>query len=69
MSYREHELEQAYDRLEDQYWELIDYLKACAPATLEAFKRRADRKEIDTYFDKTKETFVSGHDIDSDNPY
>lgn len=40
MSYREHELEQAYDRLEDQYWELIDFLKNHAPATLEAFKRR-----------------------------
>ena len=40
MSYREHELEQAYDKLEDQYWELIDYLKEHASATLEAFKRR-----------------------------
>lgn len=40
MSYREHELEQAYDRLEDQYWELIDYLKQHAPATLQAFKMR-----------------------------
>lgn len=40
MSYREHELEQAYDQLEDQYWELIDWLKEHAPASLEAFKRR-----------------------------
>lgn len=40
MSYREHELEQAYDQLEDQYWELIDYLKEHAPVTLESFKRR-----------------------------
>lgn len=44
MSYREHELEQAYDSLEDQYWELIDYLKEHAPATLEAFKRREQQK-------------------------
>jgi hypothetical protein len=40
MSYYEAELEQAYDKLEDQYWELINYLKQHAPATLEAFKRR-----------------------------
>lgn len=40
MSYREHELEQAYDKLEDQYWELIDYLKQHSPATLRAFKMR-----------------------------
>lgn len=40
MSYKSNELEQAYDRLEDQYWELIDYLKEHAPATLEAFTRR-----------------------------
>lgn len=40
MSYREHELEQAYDKLEDQYWELIEWLKEHAPASLEAFKRR-----------------------------
>lgn len=46
MSYREHELEQAYDSLEDQYWELIDYLKEHAPATLEAFKRR-EQQELD----------------------
>jgi hypothetical protein len=40
MSYREHELEQAYDKLEDQYWELIEWLKEHAPASLDAFKRR-----------------------------
>jgi hypothetical protein len=40
MSYKSNELEQAYDQLEDQYWELIDYLKEHAPATLEAFKNR-----------------------------
>jgi hypothetical protein len=40
MSYKSNELEQAYDRLEDQYWELIEYLKQHSPATLEAFKRR-----------------------------
>jgi hypothetical protein len=44
MSYREHELEQAYDKLEDQYWELIEYLKEHAPATLEAFKRREQQE-------------------------
>jgi hypothetical protein len=40
MSYREHELEQAYDKLEDQYWELVEWLKEHAPASLDAFKRR-----------------------------
>lgn len=40
MSYREYELEQAYDKLEDQYWELIEWLKEHAPASLESFKRR-----------------------------
>jgi hypothetical protein len=40
MSYKSNELEQAYDRLEDQYWELIEYLKQHSPATLESFKRR-----------------------------
>jgi hypothetical protein len=40
MSYKSNELEQAYDKLEDQYWELIEYLKEHAPATLESFKRR-----------------------------
>ena len=40
MTYKEIELEQAYDSLEDQYWELIEWLKEHAPMTLEAFKRR-----------------------------
>jgi hypothetical protein len=40
MSYREHELEDAYDRLEDQYWELVEWLKIHAPATLQSFKMR-----------------------------
>jgi hypothetical protein len=40
MSYKSNELEQAYDKLEDQYWELIEYLKEHAPATLESFRRR-----------------------------
>lgn len=44
MSYREHELEQAYDRLEDNYWELVDWLKLHAPLTLNAFKHR-DKSE------------------------
>lgn len=45
MSYKSVELEQAYDRLEDQYWELIDYLKLKAPATLQAFKMRHQQVE------------------------
>ena len=45
MSYKSVELEQAYDKLEDQYWELIDYLKAHAPATLQAFKVREQHVE------------------------
>jgi hypothetical protein len=40
MSYKSNELEQAYDRLEDQYWELIEYLKQHSPVTLQAFKMR-----------------------------
>jgi hypothetical protein len=47
MSYYEVELEQAYDKLEDQYWELINYLKVHAPATLEAFKRRPIKENED----------------------
>lgn len=45
MSYREHELEQAYDRLEDQYWELVEWLKIHAPLTLNAFKNRSKTDE------------------------
>lgn len=40
MTYYEIELEQAYDKLEDQYWELIEFLKQNAPLTLQAFKNR-----------------------------
>ena len=40
MTYREIELEQAYDSLEDQYWELVEWLKLHAPVTLNAFKQR-----------------------------
>jgi hypothetical protein len=40
MSYRENELEQAYDRLEDNYWELVEWLKIHASATLQSFKTR-----------------------------
>jgi hypothetical protein len=40
MSYREQELEQAYDRLEDNYWELVDWLKLHSPLTLQSFKMR-----------------------------
>lgn len=57
MSYREHELEQAYDSLEDQYWELIDYLKQHAPATLNAFKRRL--KTDEDYFNVDENYSVS----------
>ena len=45
MSYRENELEQAYDRLEDNYWELIEWLKIHAPATLQSFKLRDKSNE------------------------
>lgn len=44
MSYREYELEEAYDKLEDQYWELVAWLKVHAPLTLNAFKHR-DKEE------------------------
>ena len=40
MSYKSVELEQAYDKLEDQYWDLIDWLKQHAPVTLQAYKQR-----------------------------
>jgi hypothetical protein len=45
MSYREQELEQAYDRLEDNYWELVEWLKIHAPATLQSFKMRNKTNE------------------------
>ena len=58
MSYYSNELEQAYDSLEDQYWELIDWLKEHAPASLEAFKRRemTDEETIEEYF-KAEENY------------
>lgn len=40
MSYKSVELEQAYDKLEGQYWDLIDWLKIHAPATLQSYKMR-----------------------------
>jgi len=40
MSYKSVELEQAYDKLEDQYWDLIEWLKIHAPLTLQSYKMR-----------------------------
>lgn len=40
MSYKSVELEQAYDKLEDQYWELIEWLNMNAPAVLDEFRKR-----------------------------
>ena len=40
MSYKSVELEQAYDKLEDQYWDLIEWLKLHAPLTLQSYKHR-----------------------------
>lgn len=40
MSYKSVELEQAYDKLEDQYWELIEWLRMNAPAVLDEFRKR-----------------------------
>lgn len=45
MSYKEHELEQAYDKLEDQYWELIEWLQEHSPFVLECFKNRNKNHE------------------------
>lgn len=67
MSYKSVELEQAYDKLEDQYWDLIEWLKVHAPLTLQAYKMR-EEDEVSKYFDNTKEMIVSHYDIDSDNP-
>lgn len=41
MSYKSVELEQSYDKLEDQYWELIEWLQEHAPFALECFKNRS----------------------------
>lgn len=40
MSYKSNDLEQAYDKLEDQYWDLIEWLKLHAPLTLQSYKQR-----------------------------
>lgn len=61
MSYKSVELEQAYDKLEDQYWELIEWLKDHAPLTLQAFKNRSKTDEdiMREYFKKDKDYSVS----------
>lgn len=41
MSYKSVELEQSYDKLENQYWELIEWLQEHAPFALECFKNRS----------------------------
>lgn len=69
MSYYENELEQSYDRLEDQYWELIDYLKQHAPATLNAFKQR---ERIETSTELSNENIKAyakslGYDFDDES--
>ena len=43
MSYKSVELEQSYDKLEDQYWELIEWLQEHAPFALECFKNRNEK--------------------------
>lgn len=40
MSYKSVELEQAYDRLEDQYWELVKFIQERDDALLKAFINR-----------------------------
>ena len=40
MSYKSVELERAYDRLEDQYWELVKFIQERDDALLEAFINR-----------------------------
>lgn len=69
MSYLEHELEQAYDSLEDQYWELIEYLKQHAPATLNAFKQRV---RVETSTELSNENIKAyakqlGYDFDDES--
>lgn len=44
MSYKSVELEQAYDKLEDQYWDLIEWLQKHAPFTLEVYKHERRNK-------------------------
>lgn len=40
MSYKSVELEQAYDRLEDQYWDLVKFIHEHDDALLKAFVNR-----------------------------
>ena len=40
MSYKSVELEQAYDKLHDNYWDLIEWLQEHAPLALELYKQR-----------------------------
>jgi hypothetical protein len=40
MSYKSVELEQAYDKLHDNYWDLIEWLQEHAPLALELYKNR-----------------------------
>jgi hypothetical protein len=43
MSYKSVELEQAYDKLHDNYWDLIEWLQEHAPLALELYKRRNEK--------------------------
>ena len=45
MSYKSVELEQAYDKLHAQYWDLIEWLQEHAPFALESFKNRNQKHE------------------------
>ena len=43
MSYKSVELEKAYDKLEDQYWDLIEWLQEHAPFALELYRQRNNK--------------------------
>jgi hypothetical protein len=43
MSYKSVELEQAYDKLHDNYWDLIEWLQEHAPLALELYKQRNNK--------------------------
>ena len=45
MSYKSVELEQAYDKLHDNYWDLIEWLHEHAPFALELYKHRNKKTE------------------------
>jgi hypothetical protein len=47
MSYKSNELEQAYDRLEDQYWELVKFIHERDDALLKAFINRNKHEDED----------------------